>query len=229
MIDISNGSDLVRIDPLGARVTALFLSGVSILREDNGTNAKRSGIPILGPLVDANVGIWQEVSPSMPQHGTDRITTWDIIDQQEASLTLRRTYDGIDHPLIGEATIVFSIDDEHCFSLIRSTSYSGDLLIPVGTGLHTYFSPHASFNDINVFPVENGRSYHLDGMSDIYMTLDGKRFLISAQPEPLETVVWTENSDDHICVEPWWAHVGDGPIMTPGETRIESYTIRCIV
>lgn len=219
----------MRIDPLGARVTVLKLSGISILREDDGTNPKRSGIPILGPLVDANVGVWQEVAPSMPQHGTDRITMWDIISQQDTSITLRRTYDGIDHPLIGDATIEISLEDEKTFSLTRATSYTGDILIPVGTGLHTYFSPRALFDSIHVFPVENGKSYHLPGMPEIYMTLENKKFLITADPVPLETVVWTENKDDHICIEPWWASVGDGPIMTPGETRTESYTIRCIV
>ncbi|MBP9816367.1 hypothetical protein KBD09_04005, partial [Candidatus Woesebacteria bacterium] len=60
-------------------------------------------------------------------------------------------------------------------------------------------------------------------------SLEGKGFAIEAHPTPLETVVWAEDSSDHICVEPWWAQVGAAPMIQPGETRIETYTIRRIV
>jgi galactose mutarotase-like enzyme len=229
MVTINNGIDIAHIEEFGARVTQLILNGVSIVRRDEGDNAKRSGIPILGPLVDANTGIWEKVAPTMPQHGTDRITEWKIVEKSDLSVTFRREYEGKDHPLIGEATLVFAFQDLYTFSITRTTKNTSNNAVAVGTGLHTYFPPTATFKDIDVFPLENGKSYHLDGMSEIRMQIEGKAFMIEAHPTPIETVVWAENAEDHICVEPWWAKVGSAPIMQPGETRTETYTIRCIV
>lgn len=222
--------DEFRVDRQGAKIQMLRLDNLSLLREDEGTNTKRSGIPVLGPLVDANTGIWTQVAPSMPQHGTDRITEWRLEHETLTSVTLSRTYDGGEHPLIGAATITFSIDEPHIFSLKRVTRSSSKEPVPLGTGLHTYFSPKVRFEGLDdVFPIENGRSYHRDGVSLMHMSLEGKRFAVEAQPTPLETVVWAEDSSDHICVEPWWAQVGAAPMIQPGETRIETYTIRRIV
>ncbi len=218
------------LDLIGARIQRLVLDNMSILREDDGTNTKRSGIPILGPLVDANTGIWTEVAPDMPQHGTDRITEWRLESETLTTATLSRTYDGKGHPLIGTATITFSIDKPHTFILTRQTTCSNKEPVPLGTGLHTYFSPEVRFKELDdIFPIENGKSYHRGGLSTMHMTLGEKTFSIEAHPTPIETVVWAEDNNDHLCVEPWWAQVGSAPLIQPGETRIETYTIQRIV
>lgn len=223
-----NKKSLATIMPLGARVTELLIDDTQILRKDDGDNSKRSGIPILGPIVDANVGIWQNLCPHMPQHGSDRITDWQVKKQDETSVTLYRTYDGLEHPLIGEAEITFTISNS-ALSITRVTTNKGNSTTNVGTGLHTYFVPNATFAELEIFPIENGKSYHLDGLEKITTMINEKRFVIESQPIPLETVVWAENTDDHVCVEPWWAHVGDAPVLHAGESRTESYTIRCNV
>jgi len=228
MIVLINEDSFVEISEIGARVTELVLGGIAIVRRDDGDNSKRSGIPVLGPLVDANTGIWQKVAPTMPQHGTDRITEWKVIDHTDYSATLQREYDGSDHPFIGMSSISFSIESSSIFSLTRTTVSENKQPVPLGTGLHTYFLPEAQFPQLSIFPIENGKSYHLEGMTEIEMHMQDKKFLIKTDPTPLETVIWAENKNDHICVEPWWAKVGDAPLIHPDESRIETYTIQIV-
>ncbi len=222
----------------GARVQVLRMNNRDILRKDEGPNAKRSGIPILGPTPGPNEGIWKDVAPGMPQHGTDRTEMWDIVEGSETptSVTLRRRYNGEGHPLKGEARITIAVNAEHAFTLQRETTNQGDAEVPFGTGLHSYFSPEATFRDIenpqggfnSIFPLENGKSYAEAGSSRILMTLGKDTYLIEATPKPLVTMVWAENRDDHQCVEPWWAAPGEAPMIKPGETRKETYSIRMI-
>jgi len=221
----NKNGDFFIVSPLGARVQALIINGESILREDDGSNPKRSGIPILGPIVDANCGIWPKIAPNMPQHGTDRITNWEVTEETATSLTFKRTYDGIDHPLMGEAMIRIAIDTPHTFTIERKTTHRGTFAVPLGTGLHTYFLPLAQFSGLDVFTVENKKTYLLPGAEEVTMVLDGNRYIIRTEPATIHTVVWTENGHDHICVEPWWAEIGNAPMIKPGETRIELYSI----
>lgn len=236
--------DSILLTTEGGRVRALKLGGVDVIRTDE-HNPKRSGIPILGPNPGPVEGAWAHLQgkgkKEMASHGSDRSAVWQPIESARDSVVLRREYTGEDHPLIGMSTLEIGIQKEKKFSLTRSTKNTGPEPVKVGTGLHTYFPADATFlplsgsdlekfNFKTSFPLIDGEVTTLPGALGLRMIMerDGHFFLIESAPAPRQMVLWAEDAEDHQCVEPWWAEVGNAEMLAPGEIRTETYTIKKI-
>lgn len=241
----SEYGDKCNITTEGARVKKLQIGEVNVIREDDGTNSKRSGIPILGLNPGAVEGVWEgmnaETPDDMNSHGSDRRVIWNIVTQEESSVELRREYDGKDHPLIGRSTIKIDIKEKGKFTLTRATTNTGNVSVKVGTGLHSYFNKDAKFIPLSgtdsekqafkdAFPLENNKDFVAAGAVSQKMIMEtgGEYYLVEATPEPETTHCWAENKEDHQCIEPWWAEDGNASELKAGETRTEIYTIKQI-
>ena len=102
----------------------------------------------------------------------------------------------------------------------------------VGSGLHPYFSVGKNgltFEDEKVkslHPLEPGESVIVTpGLSKIVFEREGKRFRLLADPTPIQTVFWSDDPLKYEAIEPWWAKVGSGDVISPQEARRYSFEI----
>ena len=220
------------IDPKGAFVNSLIIDGDTTIFPRNVDNPKRGGIPILGPIPGPIVGTtWENIYPKMHQHGSDRETVWDAFSVTKTGVILERLIGAKEFLFNGRLIIKFNLLDKG-IEISRSITNFEDKPREIGSAFHPYFT----FNRDSVvgpagiaklFPLTSGKSVIIKpGISLVTLSRESISYKIIAKPQPHITLLWTDNPDKYVCLEPWWAEKGKGDIIGPRETK--KYTLKII-
>ena len=77
----------------------------------------------------------------------------------------------------------------------------------------------------DIHPLQEGKAEIVKpGLAEVRYRMNGDKYLIEASPDPIQTVIWTDNSKLYECIEPWWAEKGKGDIVGPKQTK--TYTLK---
>ncbi|PXW92964.1 galactose mutarotase-like enzyme [Streptohalobacillus salinus] len=199
----------------------------------------RGGIPVLFPIagqLEEQAYHWEGKTYAMPNHGLARIHPWEVIEtfsdethafisiRFESSLSTKAVY-----PFDFEVIFTYTLKDNQLYIHQTYRNHS-ETIMPIYPGLHPYFKADSkivtvdhvkdTYHDYNTnetkpYPgkidlthlkeavaLENNHK-HVNatvGDFDIQMTL-GNAFRY--------TVLWTEENQSFVCVEPWTRKTGE--------------------
>ena len=223
---LKNSRVEVEIDPRGAFVNRLVIDGQDVLYPRTLDNPKRGGIPVLGPTPGPVEGTgWGNLySPQrMPSHGTDRLVDWTVSKQSADSITLSR--------FIGPSEFDFAGVKEYEIKLLGSglqivatiTNHT-DSPKEIGHALHPYLDAREGFSVETQelqphFPLTPKKSVKLDGqgLSSVDFTIGANKYSMETDPGPVKWILWSDKPEDYVCIEPWYAGLGSG-VLVSGES-----------
>lgn len=218
----------------------------------------RGGIPILfpisGQLTDGQYE-WNETVFKMKNHGFARDLPWEVIDintgSNQASVTLKlkstkETY--ISYPF--EFSLVFKyILQENKLTIEQNYQNTSNEAMPIYAGFHPYFTSttkdliidtdateYLDYNDMEfkkfeqVIPINQKESYTLKTNSGTVQFFENPITITYGSDFPY-VVLWSEEGQNFICVEPWMAKTDELnskeelTMIQPGTTMHTSISI----
>lgn len=230
-LNLKNDRVTASISSQGALLESLLIDGDEVVYQPREDNPKRGGIPVLGPTPGPTKGAsWEHVYPEMPSHGTDRITNWDVVSRSERAVTLRRYVGPNEFLFAGKLEVSVELV-ENGLILTKSITNHEDKPREIGHAFHPYFAvgTDTTFQPQTIadhHPLTNGEATIVSpGEPVVYMQRGQSRYVIEANPNPVQTVIWTDNQNLYECIEPWWAEIGAGITIGPRETKTFSLKI----
>lgn len=240
-IILRNNLVTANIDAFGGFVNSLRIDGINILwrrfplAEFGQVSRKRGGIPVLGPTpgpVKDTAWIEKGVPVTMPQHGTDRRVEWEVTE------------------LYGDMVVLERIIPESEFGIGASHKTARFTLLPTGVGLsatilnledhpievghawHPYFrrwgleitgklAQKIAGQDLSKAVIVPGSEIG----NEIALKFGGQALRILTHTTPLNWVVWSDCQNRYIAIEPWWAGIGQGVQVGPGQEESFSMSI----
>lgn len=234
ILRLSNKRVNVEIDPQGAFLNSVIIDRKEVIYKRKDDNPGRGGVPILGPTPGPVKGsLWENLYPNMPNHGIDRKVLWSVSEARKNEVVLKRTMGPKEFLFVGEIAIKFKLLKDGV-SISKVITNFEEKSREIGNGFHPYFTTmkNSRFSpDIinKLHPLTPGKAEIIKpGISEVTINTDNDSYLISASPEPVQTVVWSDKPDLYECIEPWWSEEGKGDVLEPNETKTYTLKIRKI-
>ncbi|WP_062051749.1 hypothetical protein [Bacillus sp. JCM 19034] len=241
---LRNGTDLAELIPeRGGIVTRLQLEGHDILYlnkdtlDDLEANV-RGGIPILFPIsgqLEEKQYEWGTQTYTMNNHGFARNLPWEVVTQDEDTVTLRLTSNDVTkaaYPFDFKLEFTYRLNNEGLIIEQNYTNLSEEQM-PMYAGFHPYFRTAEKaivvesdatimldYNDHDVKPFDG--VVDLNGLKESIALLDTEQSYVVFELPEIEAkvrlsygdefpyvVFWTEEGKDFVCVEPWMAKNGE--------------------
>lgn len=232
IIRINSGMMEAHIDTFGAYVVSLTKGGEEVFFEKNtivkdGATKLRGGSHVCLPHFGPSEKVGQT------NHGFARECEWTLVDKtpDTVKLQLQENYLGYEKMV---AFIEYSLlGDEFSTKLIVKNE--GDSEFTISPAFHPYFS-YTNEDDVKVDNTNIQFNKALDDSlfyGQVHELKTG-RFTINFEVENLEKfVVWSDNLDKYICVEPSFNHkaLDDGnPLVEvePGKQEEFGFTIKVL-
>lgn len=217
-IVISSGGTEAKIAPeRGGLVTSFSVNGNDIFFLDretlnDPTKSVRGGIPMLFP----NAGPLKEGPYSFPQHGFARKMPWNVIGQNQNSVTLQLQSNEEtreNYPFDFELQLKVEVNDRK-LTHIMTIKNTGDKPMPTAYGIHPYFEipdgeKASIITNIKGFDPEKtdwtkefDQSFENPGL--VKVNLPEKEIKIESDPHTFTNFyVWLLPGKDFVCIEPW--------------------------
>jgi D-hexose-6-phosphate mutarotase len=228
---LHNSCVSAEVSPLGAFVNSLAIDGNEVVFARKKENPKRGGIPVLGPTPGPVTGTgWENLYPKMPQHGKDREVLWKVENLTEATVTFERMLGPKEFLFNGKLTVEVELL-ENGLRISKLITNFEDKPREIGSAFHPYFAINGETKVgpdgiAKLYPPKAGKSEIIEpGLSLVTLNKNNVFYRIQSNPKPTSTLVWTDDPDQYVCIEPWWAEKGKGDIVGPSETKKYSLTI----
>lgn len=200
-IEIYSGDTKVIIDREGAWITNVSNLDGDILypkrRFTVGESTKYRGgchvcVPQFGP----------DISGELEQHGFGRQLSWDVVDQERASVTLQLTVsEGLYAGLVCDFTVTVGDNSLGQQLTLRN---EGSRPLRISPAFHPYFALDSSKEAIL-----NGEKLVLDELHDTHfkegarmlLKTNGRVFTLESDNLPVWSI-WTDELAPYVCVEP---------------------------
>jgi len=231
IITLGNETVTIEVSTQGAFLKSLLIENEEIIFTPREENPGRGGIPILGPTPGpiTKEG-WQTLYPKMPSHGTDRALHWNLEKNEKNKVTLTRQIGPKEFLFAGKIAVEIEVLNAGVIISKKITNYE-DKPREIGHAFHPYFAKdqHTTFEPSalsDLQPLENGVPIIIKpGISMVQIRKGDNIYAVTANPQPIQTVVWTDNNEKYECIEPWWAEIGTGIFIGPRETKVFTMSI----
>lgn len=192
-----------------------------------GSNDKRSGIPILFPFANPlENDIFQLTGLEIPQHGFARKSLWSLRNISDSVLELSLNYKNIDptwqkaYPFKFDLNIILDISTPNVLSYCMQVQNLDHKNIPIAPGIHPYFpishinKMNLQIQTINLQKIDwetNSDGYFFDFDGEIQAQFPNGKTIkiqeISPEKEFQNIVIWSQNEEkedfDFVCLEPF--------------------------
>jgi galactose mutarotase-like enzyme len=209
IITLKNQNSTCNINTLGGQVLSCNLNSQEIFHTSQ--NLRRSGIPILFPFagsLENGVLVTNNSNIQFPQHGFARDLEWEILDQDEDSVSLVLASDmliGKEFSQIYPYKFLLCVDYElgdNCLDMrIEVTAFEDDLII--SPGIHPYYNSKAVLStNLGEFRKQESADSKVYNYQDYNLKSGSKTLQITDNNQAQKLIVWSD-SPDYQCIEPW--------------------------
>ncbi len=233
-ITLKNDLVIAKLDVQGAYLNQLLIDGINLiwrrfpLAELGRASRRRGGVPVLGPTPGPVAGTtWLEkgVPETMPSHGTDRQVPWRVKIISAERLVLSRQIErkefgsgpwkkSIEVVLIQRGIILTA-------KVVNLSEKEGE----IGHAWHPYFRRRGLVLSKDIEDVvkvgDLTKSIVTSGSRigrKVEFEFKGALYRLVVNPLPENWVLWSDCPEKYIAIEPWWAGIGYGVAVPPGQS-----------
>lgn len=201
IINIKSDELQLEVDTLGAYQNKFTKNGENLYYpksnlEKEGKNKLRGGSHVCLP----HFGVSEKVN--QPNHGFARETEWDIVEKVENKITLVLNEDVEGYENM-KAYLTYELEGNR-FTTILKVENNGEKPFTISPAFHPYFE-FTSQEEVLIDgkPVEFNEELDNSLFEGNIKKLETGRFNISFEEERMpKYVVWSDQIDNYICVEP---------------------------
>lgn len=224
---LRNQSAEAKIYPQGAFLSSLAIEDKHIIFPPTKEKPGRGGIRLLGPTPGPiKDTFWESLYPNMPSHGTDRKVSWSIQMMKPESILMQRSLGPAEFLFTGMVTIQHQLLKDG-YVLQKTVENWEDKPRNIGTAFHPYFSldERLKFSIDGLYPLKDGDARIVSPIPLFRVIGENGVYEVKSDPRPTQTVVWTDNANQYVCIEPWWAEIGNGDTIPPRGRKNYSMSI----